>query len=152
MAASTVPPRKSGLRRWQWLVIVFVILALAAFLSGYIPESQTANRLASELKSAQDSQHQLQSDLQVAKIRGLFSRAYLETMQNNFGLASQHATEAFDQIAAAQANVTDPNLKTALGDVAGRRASVLAKLGKADTSAGNDLSSVLQILYKVGGQ
>jgi len=152
MAASTVPPRKRGLPRWQWLVIVFLVLVLAAFLLGYIPQSQTANHLASELKSAQDNQHQLQSELQVDKIRGLFVRAYLEAMQNNFGLASQHATEAFDQIGAAQANVSDPNLKTALGDVAGRRAAVLAKLGKADESVRNDLVSVLQTLYKVGGQ
>lgn len=152
MATNTVPPRKAGMRGWQWLVIIFAILLLGAFLLGYIPESQKANRLASELQTAQNSEHQQASELQIAKIRDGFIRAYLETAQNNFGLASQHATQAFDQLTSAEASVDNPQLKTALQDVAGRRAAILAKLGKADESVRTDLAGVLETLYKAAGQ
>jgi hypothetical protein len=133
------------------LVIAFAILVSAAFLLGYIPEFQRAERLATELKAAQENQHQTSAQLQVEGIRNHFSRAYLETTRNNFGLASQHATRAFDQIASASANTANGSMQTALLDVSGQRSSVLAGLAKADPNTRNQIASILDEMDKASG-
>lgn len=152
MATTSVPPRKTGGRRWQWLMIVFLILLLAAFLLGYIPESQKGSRLAAELKTAQDDQHQMAAQLQVATVRDEFSRAYLETTRNNFGLASQEATRGFDLIASASANTSNSVMKTALQNISSQRGAVLAGLAKTDQNVRNQLASILDTMAKAGGQ
>jgi hypothetical protein len=151
MASATVPPRKTGLRRWQWLVIIFAILLAAAFLVGYVPQVQKANRVAAELKAARDSQEQLAAQLQIDNIQNQFSRAYVETNQNNFGLASQNATRGFDLIASAS-NILSPSIKTALQEIAGQRGSVLSELAKADPNVRNKLAAILDEMNKAGGQ
>ncbi|HEX4231917.1 MAG TPA: hypothetical protein VHZ07_24840 [Bryobacteraceae bacterium] len=150
MPATTVPPRKTGLRRWQWLAIIFVILLLAAFLLGYIPQSQQVNSLTAELKTARDNQHQLAAQLQIDTIRDQFSRAYLETTRNNFGLASQNATRGFDVIASAS-NISNPPMKSALEEISGQRNPVLSALAKADPNVRNQLAAILDKMDKAGG-
>lgn len=150
MPATTVPPRKTGFRRWQWLVIIFVILLLAAFLFGYIPEAQKADNLAAELKTTRVNQSQLAAELQIDSIRDQFSRAYLETTRNNFGLASQNATRGFDLIGSAS-NISNPSMKTALQEISGQRGSVLAALAKTDPNVRTQLTAILDKMDQAGG-
>lgn len=148
MAATTVPPQRRGLRRWQWLVILFIALMLAAFLLGYIPEYQKADKLGTDLRTSQADEQQLKKELQLASVREQFSRAYLETSRNNFGLASQYATRGFDQVSATEPSLSDQTLKSALQEVGGRRAAVLAELAKTDSNSRIDLAGILDTMSK----
>jgi hypothetical protein len=151
MPATTVPPRKTGPRKWQWLLIIFAVLLLAAFLLGYIPQSQKANSLSAQLKTAHDEQHQLTEQLQIDNIRDQFSRAYLETTRNNFGLASQRATRGFDLIGSAS-NIANPSMKTAFQEILSQRGSVLSALAKTDPNVRNQLAAILDRMDKAAGR
>jgi hypothetical protein len=150
MSATTAPSRKTGLRKWQWLLIIFAMLLLAAFLLGYIPQAQEANSLSAQLKTARDEQHQLAEQLQIDNIRDQFSRAYLETARNNFGLASQRATRGFDLIGSAS-NIANPSMKTAFQEISSERASVLSALAKTDPNVRNQLAAILDKMDKASG-
>lgn len=148
MPATTIPPQRRGLRKWQWLAILWILSSVAAFLVGYFPQYQRAGKLSADLKSAQTDEQQLRTQSQVAGVREQFSRAYLETTRNNFGLASQYASKGFDQLSAIELSISDPTLKQAFHDDSGRRAVLLAELSKADSNSRNDLAAILDTLYK----
>jgi hypothetical protein len=148
MTMSQVTPRKNVFSRWLWMIFIFTILLLAAYLAGLIPERGRADQLNTDLQTAHQENEHLKVQAHLSRARDLMNRVYLEVTRNNYGLASQYATQAFNEIRGDLDQVTDPTEKSALQDISSRRDQVIAGLAKQDPNVRMLVVSILDQMNK----
>lgn len=139
---------ENGSRRWRWIALMTVGLLGASFLLGFLPQRGRANRLAAELTSLRQDQQKLLWQQQQSRMRDHMNRAYLEITRNNYGVASQHATEAFNNIRVLIDKATDPSDKAALQKIDGHRDEIIAALATADASVKEKVAGILDEIYR----
>jgi Asp-tRNA(Asn)/Glu-tRNA(Gln) amidotransferase C subunit len=130
----TIPARKTMARN--------ALILLGAFLLGLIPPLVSNIGLRSDLREATQA-------IQVADLKELAALAHLEVSRNNFGAASQHASELFDRMSALSASTDkhDPALDQAMQ----KRAAVMELLANADPAARVQVQEVVDLVVKQSG-
>jgi hypothetical protein len=147
MTTSSAPPKRRFVR-WVWIFLTFAILLLIAFLLGFVPERSQAIQLRTDLQTMRQENQHLQVQARLARARDLMNRVYLEVTRNNFGLASQYATQSFDEIRGNLDSVDNPAEKSALQDISSHRDQVIAGLAKPDPNVRMLVANILDQMNK----
>ena len=122
---------------WKTVAIVGIVLFLAGFLLGFIPQHQKASNLASQLESAR-----LEGKL--SEIRELAALSYLDAAKMNFGSAAEDSERMFG-LAREVANTTkNDDLRSSLNGLSTFHDTVRAKLSSADASVLDPLYEIVQ--------
>ena len=113
-------------------IALVLVLVIAAFLGGYLPEHSKTNRMEDELREARR-----QSTL--ARLRDLSGLAYIQASQKNYGLASKTSAAFFGLVQEVVNQTTDVAAKKSYEDLLSTREKISAELAKGDEQVMNDL-------------
>src|ERR1035438_3191737 len=91
-------------------IIVAGVLAIAAFLAGFLPSYAKGKRLENDLRQAQQENR-------LAQLRDLAGVAYLEASQKNYGLAAGASARFFERTREVAAQTPQSSGRTALQDL-----------------------------------
>src|ERR1035441_690865 len=106
-------------------IIVAGVLAIAAFLAGFLPSYAKVKRLENDLRQAQQENR-------LAQLRDLAGVAYLEASQKNYGLAAGTSARFFERTREVAAQTPQPGGRTALQDLLSGQDKITALLAKGD--------------------
>jgi hypothetical protein len=124
-------------------LLLYVILLVGVFLLGFVPQYMKSSRLAQEVRT-------LSWQNQVGTARDLIAMTFLEVSNNNFGVASQHATQFFDRVRAMTGEAADPAQRELLQQIDGKRDSVTAALAKADPAVRVQVQEIMAQTHQIG--
>ena len=115
-----------------------LVLLIATFLGGYVPQKLRANRLEETLRTTQ-------LDLDLARLHRTLGIATLEAQRNNFASAARAATVFFDgchRLANDAGLANEPRTRTALGAYANSRDEIAVQLAQADPQVAQRLAAL----------
>ncbi len=115
-------------------ILLWVVLLIAAFFAGYVPQYLKTSRFEAGLAAATRRNQQLQ-------LRDFVGLAYVQAAQKNYGLAGQTCTQFFNQVQA-MAGPAEGTQKQALDGIFGFRDKVTAELARGDAGALDDLQNL----------
>ena len=113
-------------------IALVLLLSIAAFLGGYLPQHSKVNKLEDELREARR-----QSTF--ARLRDLSGLAYIQASQKNYGLASKTCAAFFTVVQEVINQTTDAAAKTPYEELLSAREKINAGLAKGDAEVMNDL-------------
>jgi uncharacterized protein len=93
--------------KWKTVAIVGIVLFLAGFLLGFIPEYQKASKLTTQLETAR-----LESKLR--EIRALASLSYIDATKLNYGSAAEDSERMFGLAREVANDTKDDGLRSSL--------------------------------------
>jgi hypothetical protein len=117
-------------------IIVVIILLIAVFLAGFVPQYIKVRRLENDLSVARQENA-------LAELRDLAGLAFVETSQKNYGLAAATSNQFFTRVREVANQVPDANGRQALEDLSAYQSKITAELAKGDPGALGDL----QVLF-----
>ncbi len=143
-------PASGGISRPRNVLVAAAILAVAAFLSGFIPQYRKAYALQDQLAIREQRVGQLERQVLTAKAVELASLLYLEVTKKNYGIATQRATTFFDHVRLllSDANTT-PALKAPIEALAAQRDSLVAALAKPEPEVEAQARDILERTHKL---
>src|ERR1700691_1850088 len=106
----------------NWIMIVIVLL-VAAFLSGFVPQYAKVKRLEGALSAARQENA-------LAELRDLAGLAFIQTSQKNYGLAAATSRQFFNRIREIANQIPDANGRKALEDLVASQNKIGAELAK----------------------
>ncbi|MDT8067395.1 MAG: hypothetical protein ROO76_04440 [Terriglobia bacterium] len=124
-------------------LILCLVLLVAGFLAGFVPQYLKSQRRAAELTTAEQQLASCRVETQLSQLRDTAAMMYLEATRKNYGLAQEHSRRFFDQLQQVTAQTTDPAVKTTLDGVLKLRDPITATLAKGDAAVLSDLQLVL---------
>lgn len=119
-------------------IALVVLLLVAAFLGGYIPQWLEVRRLESELRTTA-------FDLRLANLHRQLGVASEEAQRNNFGTASEAARLFFDgcgEVVRTYPFENEPRTKIALSSYTASRDEILRDLALADPAVRQRLAGL----------
>ena len=116
-------------------IIVAGVLAIAAFLAGFLPSYAKGKRLENDLRQAQQENR-------LAQLRDLAGVAYLEASQKNYGLAAGASARFFERTREVAAQTPQSSGRTALQDLLSGQDKITALLAKGDPGALDNLQTL----------
>ena len=119
----------------NWIIIV-IILLIAVFLAGFVPQYMKAKRLENELSA-------VRQENAMAELRDLAGLAFVQTSQKNYGLAAATSNRFFTRTREIANQLPDANGRKALEDLWASQDKITAELAKGDPQALGDL----QVLF-----
>lgn len=124
-----------------------LVVLLAVFLTGFIPQYLGKRRLQSDLDDtrAQLSTAQLQNHID--KARNLAGRMLLEATRQNYGNAGELSTNVFNELSNLAGQAENPAVKSAVTELMQQRDAITSGLAQGNPSIIPDLQSFLQRLY-----
>jgi hypothetical protein len=126
---------------WKTVAIFGIVLFLAGFLLGFIPQHQKASSLASQLETAR-----LESKLR--EIRALASLSYIDATKLNYGSAAEDSERMFGLAREVANDTKDDALRSSLNGLSTFRDTVMGKLSAADASVLEPLQQIVQKTQK----
>jgi hypothetical protein len=127
------------------LVLWFVLL-LTGFLTGYILQYARLHRLQQELSASAKQLELCRSSQELSHLRDTATTMYLEAVQKNYGKAGEYSKEFFDQAQRIVSSTNDPVLRDLLHDILTTRDQTTADLAKGDALAVSGIQRVLSKL------
>jgi hypothetical protein len=127
------------------LVLWFVLL-LTGFLTGYILQYARLHRLQQELSASAKQLELCRSSEELSHLRDTATTMYLEAVQKNYGKAGEYSKEFFDQAQRIVSSTNDPVLRDLLHDILTTRDQTTADLAKGDALAVSGIQRVLSKL------
>ena len=127
--------------KWKTVAIVGIVLFLAGFLLGFIPQHQKASDLTKQLET-------VRLESKVREIRALASLSYIDAMKLNYGSAAEDSERMFGLAREAANDTKDDSLRTSLNGLATFRETVMDKLRAADASVLEPLQQIVQKTQK----
>jgi type II secretory pathway pseudopilin PulG len=115
--------------------IVVVVLLIAVFFAGFLPQYAKAKRLENELREAKQENS-------VAQLRDLAGLAYLQASQKNYGLAADTSTRFFDRTREVANQTPDSGGRKSLEDLLSFRDKITTELAKGDPGVLSDLQTL----------
>src|ERR1017187_9583406 len=117
-------------------IIVAGVLAIAAFLAGFLPSYAKGKRLENDLRQAQQENR-------LAQLRDLAGVAYLEGSQQNYGLPAGASARFFERSREVAAQTPQSSGRTALQDLLSGQDKITALLAKGDPGALDNLQTLI---------
>jgi len=127
------------------LVLWFVLL-IAGFLTGFILQYARVQRVQQELSAAQKQLMPCQSNEQWSQLRDTATMMYLEAVQKNYGKSGEYSREFFDQAQRIVSSTESPARRNLLHDILATRDQITADLAKGDPAALSEIQPVLSKL------
>jgi hypothetical protein len=116
-------------------IIVAGVLAIAAFLAGFLPSYAKGKRLENDLRQAGEQNR-------MAQLRDLAGLAYFEASQKNYGLAAGASARFFERTREVAAQTPQSSGRTALQDLLSGQDKITALLAKGDPGALDNLQTL----------
>jgi hypothetical protein len=116
-------------------IIAVMILLVAAFLAGFVPQYIKVKRLQSDLSLARQENA-------LAELRDLAGLAFVQTSQKNYGLAAATSNRFFARTREVANQLPDANERKALEDLLASQDKIVAELAKGDPAALGDLQAL----------
>src|SRR5512146_556696 len=135
--------RQSGGAKMRNRLVLWLVLLVAGFLAGFVPQYLKAERRAAELATTKQQLDSCRVETQLSQLRDIAAMMYLEATRKNYGIAQKHSQRFFDQVQQATAQTTDPAVKTTLEGILKLRDPITATLAKGDAAVLSDLQLVL---------
>ena len=123
-------------RRAKSRIVVVLVLLIAAFSAGFIPQYLKASHLANELRDAIEENS-------LGQLRDLAGLAYLQVSQKDYGLAATTTTSFFNRTQEIANQTPASGSKKALEDILSLRDGITTQLAKADPAVQNELQALL---------
>jgi hypothetical protein len=117
--------------------IVVIILLVAAFLAGFVPQYLKVKSLENDLSTARQENA-------LAQLRDLAGLAFIQASQKNYGLAAGTSEQFFIHTREMANRTQDVNGRKALEDLLASQDKIAAELAKGDPEALGDL----QVLFE----
>jgi len=127
--------------KWKTVAIVGIVLFLAGFLLGFIPQHQKASDLTKQLETVR-----LESKLR--EIRALASLSYIDATKLNYGSAAEDSERMFGLARELANDTKDEGLRSSLNGLATFRETVMDKMRAADASVLEPLQQIVQKTQK----
>jgi len=127
--------------KWKTVAIVGIVLFVAGFLLGFIPQHKKASDLTNQLETVR-----LESKLR--EIRALASLSYIDATKLNYGSALEDSERMFGLAREVANDTKDENLRSSLDGLATFREPVMDKLRTADASVLEPLQQIVQKTQK----
>ena len=127
--------------KWKTVAIVGIVLFVAGFLLGFIPQHKKASDLAKQLETVR-----LESKLR--EIRALASLSYIDATKLNYGSAAEDSERMFGLAREVANDTKDDGLRSSLNGLATFRDPVMDKLRAADASVLEPLQQIVQKTQK----
>src|ERR1700719_98857 len=130
----------------QRKLVLWFVLLIAAFLSGFILQYARLQRVQQELSASTKQLGSCRASEQLSQLRDTATIMYLETVQKNYGKAGESSKEFFDQAQQIVSSTDDSALRTLLHDTLATRDQITGDLAKGDAAA---LSEIQLVVSKV---
>jgi hypothetical protein len=127
-------------------LVLWFLLLIAGFLAGFILQYARLQRRQQELSATTKQLGSCQSSEQLSQLRDTATMMYLEAVQQNYGLAGEHAKDFFDQAQRIVGGTEDPALRNLLRDALATRDQITGDLAKGNAAA---LSEIRPMLSKI---
>jgi hypothetical protein len=127
-------------------LILWVILLIAGFLAGFIPQHSRARQLQEGVSSSAARLEACRSAEQLSGLRNAAALMYLQATLKNYGTAGNYAGGFFDQAQRLANSTQDPALRTLLREVLTVRDQITADLAKGDGAVVSEMQPVLEKL------
>jgi hypothetical protein len=124
-------------------LILCLVLLVAGFLVGFIPQYLKAQRSRAELSNATQQLASCRLETQFSQLRDTAAMMYLEATRKNYGIAEEHSRHFFSQVQQASTQNADSAIKKTLEDVLTLRDPITSALAKGDPGVLPDLQLVL---------
>jgi hypothetical protein len=121
-------------------LIAGLLILLAAFLIGFVPQYMGKVRLRDELLTSR-------LDLRMAELRDLCGMMLLEVQGQNYGLAREFSTQYFEKVRQVAEDVPDP-LGQPLRELLTSRDSLNALLAQADPASSSHIQMLCRRTYQ----
>jgi len=108
---------------------------LVALLLGLLLGQYRVGRVQRQLEAEQQQTARLRTESEMAAIRDTAALMYVEVNRKNYGLAGQHASRYFQQLARLAQAVEDPHSRANFASVLERQDTVASALAAADPQA-----------------
>ena len=130
----------------QRKLVLWFVLLIAAFLSGFILQYARLQRVQQELSASTKQLGSCRASEQLSQLRDTATIMYLEAVQKNYGKAGEYSKEFFDQAQRIVSSTEDPALRNLLREALATRDQITADLAKGDAAA---LSEIQPVLFKL---
>lgn len=124
-------------------LILWLVLLVAGFLAGFIPQYLKAQRSSAEHSNIKQQLASCRMETQLSQLRDAAAMMYLEATRKNYGTAEEHSRRFFGQVQQATTQTADPAIKKTLDDALKLRDPITAALAKGDPAVLSDLQLVL---------
>jgi hypothetical protein len=124
------------------------VLAVAAFLLGFVPQYMKGKALDNQLGVVRQQLNSEREKSQMDELGLLCGRIYLETNLKNYGLASQYSAKFFDRVQAMMSQAPDSNWQSFIQKTLAQRAAVTGGLAQGNPGT----LSAVQELFRRGLQ
>jgi hypothetical protein len=130
----------------QRKLVLWFVLLIAGFLSGFILQYARLQRVQQELSASTKQLGSCRSSEQLSQLRDTATIMYLEAVQKNYGKAGEYSKEFFDQAQRIVSSTEDSTLHNLLRDILATRDQITADLAKGDAAALSEIQPVLSKL------
>ena len=130
----------------QRKLVLWFVLLIAGFLSGFILQYARLQRVQQELSASTKQLGSCRASEQFSQLRDTATIMYLEAVQKNYGNAGEYSKEFFDQAQRIVSSTEDPALHNLLRDILATRDQITADLAKGDAAALSEIQPVLSKL------
>ena len=123
--------------------VIWSVLLVAGFLTGFILQYGRLQRAQQELSASTKQLGSCHSSEQLSQLRDSATMMYLEVVQKNYGKAGEHAKEFFDEAQRIGSSTEGPALQKLLRDILASRDQITGDLAKGDAAAFSEIQPVL---------
>jgi type II secretory pathway pseudopilin PulG len=116
------------------VVIIGIVLIAAAYVFGFWPQYQKAQRAEKQLEAVTSELASARAQVRLCRLQQDLLEMVRETNQKNYGLASTLSSKFFNSVGDELPRQTDPKVTTALQSILQQRDPVTAALAKGDPS------------------
>lgn len=116
-------------------IIIGIVLIVAAYLFGFWPQHQKAQRTEKQLEAVTTSLASARAQVRLCRLQQELLGMVNETNQKNYGLASTLSSKFFNAVRDELPRQTDPKVTMALQSILRQRDPVTSALAKGDPSA-----------------
>jgi len=128
-------------------VIAALLLIVAAFLAGFVPQYRKAAALEQQLAGERTQMESLRTRLGLAGARDFAGILYLELTRKNYGIAQPRASALFDHIRGVVSSLPEGESKNSLHQILGRRDEIVSAIAKADPAVEGEVGKILEQLH-----
>lgn len=130
-------------------LIVLVVLLIAAFAAGYVPQYLKASQLSNDAQGLRDQLGACRSEKQLSDLKVEMGVMYVDAARNNFGIAGDESTKFFTELREVVSQTVDAGRKSKLDEILAARDRITAGLAKADPGITSEIRDLFLAFQKI---
>ena len=130
-------------------LVLWLILLLAAFLIGLVPQYLQKEQLRAQLETDTEHVKSMEVELKMAELRDVCGLMLLEVLRRNYGSAQDYSTTYFEKLREAAENPENSSRKKDLEELLGNRDSVTSALAQGDPASATQIQALFARTYQI---